>query len=256
MDPLTDEDTATLGERNRALQTAWYGEPLGERIKRPLAELGLSQSAFAEVLGISAPMLSQLMSGARAKISNPAVLARLQTAERYAGDPAFRALPEAERWTRLSALREKVLSNPSGPAATGLAVNETASNDLAPLGLAQPASAQLGSAELGSTGLGSTGHGTAANSSAVNGSAVNSSAAGQAEMMERRVGSDPVAWLERGGDPARAVQALLHAVASAAELAEAADLLAERQPAIAAALRIYGLGRTAEARAHYVRVVG
>jgi transcriptional regulator with XRE-family HTH domain len=256
MDPLTDEDTATLSERNRALQTSWYGEPLGERIKRPLAELGLSQSAFAEVLGISAPMLSQLMSGARAKISNPAVLARLQTAERYAGDPAFRALPEAERWTRLSALREKVLSNPSGPAAAGLAANETTPDDLAPLGLAQPASAKPGS-----TGPGSTRHSEAANSSAVNGSAVsssvaNSSAAGQVEMMEQRVGSDPVAWLERGGDPARAVQALLHAVASAAELAEAADLLAERQPAIAAALRIYGLGRTSEAREHYVRVVG
>ena len=60
-----------------AAQTEMYGEPLGQRIGRLLAAYRVSQARLATVLGLSPPMLSQLMSGQRAKISNPAVLGRL-----------------------------------------------------------------------------------------------------------------------------------------------------------------------------------
>lgn len=67
-----------------AAQTDMYGEPLGRRIGRLLSAYGVSQARLAAVLGLSPPMLSQLMSGQRAKISNPAVLGRLVRLEELA----------------------------------------------------------------------------------------------------------------------------------------------------------------------------
>jgi transcriptional regulator with XRE-family HTH domain len=81
-------------QRNLALQREWYGEPLGDRVRRLVRAFNISQAYLADVLGISAPMLSQVMSGRRAKIGNPSVLARLIMLERKvfipdvaAGDP-------------------------------------------------------------------------------------------------------------------------------------------------------------------------
>lgn len=65
-------------EHNRQAQRELYGEPLGELLGGVAERLGLTQSRIAAVLGISAPMLSQLMSGQRVKIGNPAAAARLQ----------------------------------------------------------------------------------------------------------------------------------------------------------------------------------
>jgi transcriptional regulator with XRE-family HTH domain len=90
-------------QRNIALQRQWYGEPLGDRVRRLVVAFDVSQAGLADVLGISPPMLSQLMSGRRAKIGNPAVLARMVMLERRvltpdvaSGDPAAvrRALDE------------------------------------------------------------------------------------------------------------------------------------------------------------------
>lgn len=90
-------------QRNIAQQREWYGEPLGDRVRRLVVAFDVSQAGLAEVLGISPPMLSQLMSGRRAKIGNPAVLARMVMLERRvltpdvaSGDPAAvrRALDE------------------------------------------------------------------------------------------------------------------------------------------------------------------
>jgi transcriptional regulator with XRE-family HTH domain len=67
--------------RNRELQRRLYGEPLGDRLRRLLAALDVSQAVLAETLGVSSPMLSQLMSGRRAKIGSPAVLGRLEMLE-------------------------------------------------------------------------------------------------------------------------------------------------------------------------------
>lgn len=74
--------------RNVALQREWYGEPLGDRVRRLVVAFDVSQAQLAEVLGLSPPMLSQLMSGRRAKIGNPAVLARLVMLERRVLTPA------------------------------------------------------------------------------------------------------------------------------------------------------------------------
>jgi transcriptional regulator with XRE-family HTH domain len=69
-------------QRNIALQREWYGEPLGDRVRRLVVAFDVSQAYLSEVLGISAPMLSQVMSGRRAKIGNPVVLARMIMLER------------------------------------------------------------------------------------------------------------------------------------------------------------------------------
>lgn len=94
--------------RNVALQREWYGEPLGDRVRRLVVAFDVSQAQLADVLGLSPPMLSQLMSGRRAKIGNPAVLARMVLLERRvltpgvaSGDPAaIRAALEQVRDSR------------------------------------------------------------------------------------------------------------------------------------------------------------
>lgn len=101
-----DEQLAVA--RNVALQREWYGESLGDRVRRLVVAFDCSQAQLAEVLGLSAPMLSQLMSGRRAKIGNPAVLARMVMLERRvltpevaSGDPAaIRAALEQVRESR------------------------------------------------------------------------------------------------------------------------------------------------------------
>ncbi|MEU4394426.1 DNA-binding protein [Kribbella sp. NPDC023855] len=65
-------------EQNLRQQTELYGEPLGVLMRRIAGTLGLTQARLAEAIGLSAPMLSQLMSGQRVKIGNPAVVSRLQ----------------------------------------------------------------------------------------------------------------------------------------------------------------------------------
>ncbi|ADB30703.1 hypothetical protein Kfla_1607 [Kribbella flavida DSM 17836] len=91
--------------RNLDLQRQWYGEPLGDRFRRLLDRLGQSQAQLAGVLGLSAPMLSQLMSGQRAKISNPAVLSRLLQLEAMVGEPGWDALSRTEQERRIEAVR-------------------------------------------------------------------------------------------------------------------------------------------------------
>ena len=100
--------------RNVALQREWYGESLGDRVRRLVVAFDVSQAQLAEVLGLSAPMLSQLMSGRRAKIGNPAVLARMMMLERRvltpevaSGDPAaIRAALEQVRDSRPTLSRD------------------------------------------------------------------------------------------------------------------------------------------------------
>lgn len=58
-------------------QTRLYGEPLVAIFRRITTVFAIPQSRLAEVIGLSAPMLSQLASGRRVKISNPAVYGRL-----------------------------------------------------------------------------------------------------------------------------------------------------------------------------------
>ena len=78
-------------QRNIDLQREWYGEPLGDRVRRLVVAFDVSQAYLAEVLGLSAPMLSQVMSARRAKIGNPVVLARMLMLERKVLTPAIAA---------------------------------------------------------------------------------------------------------------------------------------------------------------------
>lgn len=65
-------------QRNREQQAQLYGAPLAVLCRRVHDVLGLNQARTAEVLGLSRPMMSQLISAQRVKIGNPAVLHRLQ----------------------------------------------------------------------------------------------------------------------------------------------------------------------------------
>jgi hypothetical protein len=55
----------------------------------------------------------------------------------------------------------------------------------------------------------------------------------------------------RPADPVAGIQALLRGLASAAEIEDAARLIEAHHPDLATMLRVYGNGRTADARAHY-----
>lgn len=67
-------DTEAVLEAQRRL----YGAPLGEVLGGYAGRLGLTQARLASLLGVSPPMLSQLMNARRIKIGNPAAAQRLQ----------------------------------------------------------------------------------------------------------------------------------------------------------------------------------
>ena len=75
-EPTGDESSARIAV-NRDRQRELYGAPLGERVRRLTGLLGISQARLARALGLSPAMLSQLATGRRVKIGDPAVLARL-----------------------------------------------------------------------------------------------------------------------------------------------------------------------------------
>jgi transcriptional regulator with XRE-family HTH domain len=179
---ITDEAIA----RNRALQTEWYGEPLGDRFRRLLERFGLPQAGLAGLLGLSAPMLSQLMSGHRAKISNPAVMNRLLALEELAADPELPRMPAQEVRDRLAGIRDEVSAT-------------TTSSRLRAMTAVEQAPTR---------------------------------------------------------DAVSEIQALLRALASAAEIEDAAARLDADFPGLAELLRVYGNGRTADARAHFARTLG
>ncbi|GAA1586406.1 DNA-binding protein [Kribbella sancticallisti] len=92
-------------ESNLRQQTELYGEPLGVLMRRIGGTLGLTQARLAEAIGLSAPMLSQLMSGQRVKIGNPAVVSRLHSLDELAGRVAEGALDETEITAALDQIR-------------------------------------------------------------------------------------------------------------------------------------------------------
>jgi predicted DNA-binding protein (UPF0251 family) len=77
-------------------QVDLYGLSWSERLHRLMTAYGLTQGRLAAVIGLSAPMVSQLISGQRVKISNPAVYGRVVRLEELAGSPAVRAGDPAE----------------------------------------------------------------------------------------------------------------------------------------------------------------
>jgi len=81
---------------NRHRQRELYGSPLGDRVRRLTATLGITQARLARTLGVSPAMLSQLASARRVKIGDPAVLARLHLLDQRcaAAPPRGRAAVE------------------------------------------------------------------------------------------------------------------------------------------------------------------
>ena len=95
---------STPEDVNRQTQRELYGEPVADIVGRIMSSLGLTQVRLAEVLGLSAPMLSQLIGARRVKIGNPAVLGRLQSLSDLAAVGPGLTADEKER--RLAAIHE------------------------------------------------------------------------------------------------------------------------------------------------------
>lgn len=99
---------------NRRRQRELYGEALGDRVHRLLAQLGITQARLASAIGLSPAMLSQLCGARRVKIGDPAVLGRLVALDqRVARGP----VPPEEVDALLAQVRASV--TPWGPAGPG-----------------------------------------------------------------------------------------------------------------------------------------
>lgn len=95
---MDDEQRA----RSLEAQAALYGAPLATLLTPVREALGMTQARLAQAMGLSAPMLSQLLQGQRVKIGNPVVLGRMDAlialAEQVrAGLPAAEAQRRAEQ---------------------------------------------------------------------------------------------------------------------------------------------------------------
>ncbi len=97
-----DLDPAVVVERNREQQAAVYGEPLAALLGRVVEQLGLTQARIAGILGLSAPMISQLISARRVKIGNPVAVQRLQSLAELASRVSAGHVPMAEVESRLA----------------------------------------------------------------------------------------------------------------------------------------------------------
>lgn len=106
---------------NRRQQAELYGRPLGDIIRDLTGALHLSQARLAEVLGMSAPMLSQLASARRVKIGNPQAVARLQSLLELAAVAA--SIPPArltEHVNQIAATSATITSTSTSPLAMQL----------------------------------------------------------------------------------------------------------------------------------------
>lgn len=120
---MTQSDEVLAEHRRR--QAELYGEPLGDLIGRVAGRLGMTRARVAEVLGLSAPMVSQLMSAQRIKIGNPLVVRRLQDLVALANEVAAGRVPPAAIEQRVAEVRAQTggVTTDSGqrrPTATGV----------------------------------------------------------------------------------------------------------------------------------------
>lgn len=98
----TESTTAPEPASKREIQARLYGAPLGEVFTELTSTYAVSRGVLAAVLGLSAPMLSQLASAQRVKIGNPDAVHRLQrlillSAQVRAGQLAAEAALESVR---------------------------------------------------------------------------------------------------------------------------------------------------------------
>lgn len=108
----------------RDLQRTLYGAPLSDLVGQVAAAFALSQAGVARVLGLSAPMMSQLVSGHRVKIGNPAAVRRLQAL--IALVPQAAQLSAEDLQARLTAIGDEqatITAVAATPPAVGAAVD-------------------------------------------------------------------------------------------------------------------------------------
>lgn len=98
-------------------QRALYGTSLAQRFGEVMEKYALSQRSLAKVLGISAPMLSQLISAKRIKIGNPAVHGRLIMLESRAGEDDLKAVLEQVELLDPATATHSTIDAPEGMAA-------------------------------------------------------------------------------------------------------------------------------------------
>lgn len=220
---------------NLQQQIDLYGEPLGDTVRRVVGPLGLTQGGLAQVIGLSAPMLSQLVSAQRVKIGNPAVVTRLRAASQLADLAVAGEIDPDDLPDALDRIR-----------ATTAALTTSAPTTHLPRASARPA----GPATPFATPPGLPDH----QGSADPGGGVTPAWAGGPAVWA----GGPPGWADEGasGGPAarsvvRAIQDLFREVASADEIQQAAAVIAADSPAVAELLLVYGTGRTADALAHY-----
>ena len=84
-------------QRNIQEQRELYGASLVELLAPVRAVLGITQARLAQVMGLSAPMLSQLLQGQRVKIGNPVVLTRMDALVQLASEAEGLQVHEREQ---------------------------------------------------------------------------------------------------------------------------------------------------------------
>ncbi|TQJ16985.1 helix-turn-helix domain-containing protein [Kribbella jejuensis] len=261
--------------QNVRQQVELYGEPLGEVVRRVTAALGLTQGGLAQVIGLSAPMLSQLVSAQRVKIGNPAVVARLRAASELADLAIAGGIDPTDVPAELNTIRSTTTAYPTPTTHT----HPTRANHSTPPPDPWPTAPSESSPAVPSDMARAPGLAAGVGSSVGRGATVRaklspgSGAAAQPQQPVAPWSSDqpdlsaatwPIGqpnpsatpWATVSGElPARVVvreiQDLFRAVASAEEIQRAAAAAAEESPAVAELLLAYGTGRTADALAHY-----
>ncbi|MFI6677658.1 hypothetical protein [Kribbella sp. NPDC050470] len=267
---------------NLQQQTELYGEPLGELVRRVVGPLGLTQGGVAQVIGMSAPMLSQLMSAQRVKIGNPAVVSRLKALDDLAHLAMIGEVAEYDIAAELDAIRGTTgaftrsdtahlpRAGTGAPGEAGRATGEVAgaAGQVAGPGSQVAGAGGAAGQVAGAGGAGGQAGGAAGQIAGVGGAggqAGAGSAAGAAFATPPTlgIGVQPQAGhsvaapaVSAVGEPSaravvREIQDLLRAVASADEIQRAAAAIAGDSPALAELLLAYGTGRTADALAHY-----
>jgi hypothetical protein len=216
---------------NLQQQIEMYGETLGEVVRRVTGPLGLTQGGLAQVIGLSAPMLSQLMSAQRVKIGNPAVVSRLRAVSDLADLAIANEIAEHEIPAELDRIR----------AATGAYTHPTATQ--MPRAAARSAGQPGQPGQLGQPAVPVVTFATPAELSV---STPTDQAWPSAVRHEVPVTTPPSARAV-----VREIQDLFREVASAEEIQRAAAAAAAESPAIADLLLAYGTGRTADALTHY-----
>lgn len=142
----TDNETSAADplEENRRRQRELYGRSLQDRLRSLMSLYGISQKRLAEVLGVSAPMLSQLMSARRVKMGNPRSHERMIALEQRAAAEGSAPLPPGTAAAITAEVAAEELSD-----TTGLRVLHGAdATSLTPEDLVQALRAHVGAGEL------------------------------------------------------------------------------------------------------------